>query len=66
MLYNTIHLNFRALGKKRIILKLTLQSLEVSISQRITDGICGFELLPWLATPDAKNMVAGDGVLSEL
>ncbi|MDZ7968586.1 hypothetical protein [Nostoc sp. ChiSLP03a] len=47
-------------------MKLALQSLEVSISQRIIDGICGFELLPWLATPYAKNMVAGDGVLSEL
>ncbi|MEH2119001.1 hypothetical protein [Nostoc sp.] len=28
-------------------MKLPLQSLEVSISQRITDGNCDFELLLW-------------------
>ncbi|MEH1990177.1 hypothetical protein [Nostoc sp.] len=49
--YNTIHLKFRTLRKKRIILKLALQRLEVSTSQRITDGIRDFELLlPWCIT----------------
>ncbi len=60
-LYNTIHLNFRALRKKGIILKLALQRLEVSTSQRIIDDIRDFELLPWRVT----DMVAGDGVLSK-
>jgi hypothetical protein len=33
-------------AKKQIILKLALQRLEVSISQRITDGIRESQLLP--------------------
>ncbi|WP_375506682.1 hypothetical protein [uncultured Nostoc sp.] len=42
-------------------MKLALQRLEVSTSQRIIDDIRDFELLPWRVT----DMVAGDGVLSK-
>ncbi|MEH1950860.1 MAG: hypothetical protein V7K77_28475 [Nostoc sp.] len=45
-----IHLKFRALRKKRIVLKLALQRLEISTSQRITDSIREFELLLWWVT----------------
>ncbi|MBD2249272.1 hypothetical protein [Nostoc sp. FACHB-888] len=37
---------------------MALQRLGISISQRITDGIRDFELLPWCIT-----VVAGDGLL---
>ncbi|MEH2003407.1 MAG: hypothetical protein V7L00_32660 [Nostoc sp.] len=42
-----------SLRKKRIILKLALQKLEASISQRIKDGIRDFEPLPWRGTGQA-------------
>ncbi|MBD2511659.1 hypothetical protein H6G91_31205 [Nostoc muscorum FACHB-395] len=58
-LVQDVHLNFHALRKKRIILKLALQRLKVSTSQHITEDIREFELLPWQLT----DMVAGDGVL---